>query len=202
LLSDTSQPRIVTCCAGVSLAPRHRAWVGLNAHHNHFLENTMTTTLRRTLLASALSGSVAALVTLSGCGMMSSSDKSSSMAMPAGDSTRFSATLSSAAEVPPNSSAGTGTLDATLNKSTNVLKWTVTYSGLSGPATMAHFHGPAMPGSNAGVVVPFASAASPIQGESTLNALQIADLTAGKWYANVHTAANPGGEIRGQVMMK
>src|ERR1700710_2746340 len=133
LLSDTPQPHVVTCCTSVSPVLRHRECVGPNAHHNHFLENTMTTTLRRTLLASALAGSVAALVTLSGCGMMSTSDKSSSMAMPAGDSMRFSATLSSAAEVPPNSSAGTGTLDATLNKSTNVLKWTVTYSGLTGP---------------------------------------------------------------------
>jgi hypothetical protein len=112
------------------------------------------------------------------------------------------ATLSSAAEVPPNTSAGTGSLEATLDKSSNVLRWKVTYSGLSGPATMAHLHGPAMPGANAGVAVPFASAESPIQGEATLNSLQIADLIAGKWYVNVHTAANPGGEIRGQVMAK
>jgi len=120
----------------------------------------------------------------------------------AADMANFSATLSGAAEVPANSSAGNGTLEATLDKASNVLTWKVTYSGLSGPATMAHFHGPAMPGANAGVVVPFTAATSPIEGKATLTAAQVADLTAGKWYVNVHTAANPGGEIRGQLMVK
>ena len=83
-----------------------------------------------------------------------------------------------------------------------MLRWKLTYSGLSGPATGAHFHGPAMPGSNAGVVVPFTSATSPIEGQATLTPAQLADLMDGKWYANVHTASNPGGEIRGQVMVK
>ena len=44
------------------------------------------------------------------------------------------------------------------------------------------------------------SAASPIEGQATLSPAQVADLMAGKWYANVHTAANKGGEIRGQIM--
>ena len=66
---------------------------------------------------------------------------------------------------------------------------------------MAHFHGPADKGVNAGVVVPFAPPiTSPYHGTATLTDAQIQDLEAGKWYVNVHTAANPGGEIRGQVM--
>ena len=70
----------------------------------------------------------------------------------------------------------------------------------TGPATGAHFHGPAMPGANAAVVVPFTGPiASPITGTATLTDAQIADLSAGRWYINIHTAANPGGEIRGQV---
>ena len=108
---------------------------------------------------------------------------------------------SGAAEVPANTASGSGSLEATLDKATSVLKWRVTYTGLSGPATMAHFHGPAMPGANAGVVVPFPSAASPAEGSATLTPAQVTDLMAGKWYVNVHTAQNPGGEIRGQVLV-
>lgn len=113
------------------------------------------------------------------------------------------ATLSAASEVPPNSSTATGTLEASVNKDSNLLTWTVTYSGLTAPATGGHFHGPAMAGSNAGVVVPFSgSLASPIKGSATLTPAQMADLMAGRWYVNLHTAANPGGEIRGQLMVK
>ena len=86
------------------------------------------------------------------------------------------------------------------DKDSSVLRWKLNYTGLSGPATMAHFHGPAIPGANAGVVVPLPSAASPAEGQATLTPAQAADLRAGKWYINVHTAQNPGGEIRGQVL--
>jgi hypothetical protein len=120
----------------------------------------------------------------------------------AADIATFTATLSGAAEVPANTAVGTGSLEAKLDKSTNQLTWSMTFIGLTGPATMAHFHGPAMPGANAGVAVPFPSAVSPIEGKATLTPAQAADLLAGKWYANVHTAANPGGEIRGQLMLK
>ena len=90
-----------------------------------------------------------------------------------------------------------------MNKDTHVLSWTVTYAGLSGPTTGGHFHGPAMAGQNAGVVVPLGgSLASPIKGMATLTAAQESDLMAGKWYLNLHTAAHPGGEIRGQVTFR
>ncbi|MFD1580776.1 CHRD domain-containing protein [Ramlibacter ginsenosidimutans] len=113
--------------------------------------------------------------------------------------THLGGTLTGAQEVPPVTSAGTGTLDASYDKTSHKLEYTVTYSGLSGPATAAHFHGPAAPGTNAGVIVPFANAASPIKGEATLTDAQAADLLAGRWYVNVHTRAHPGGEIRSQV---
>lgn len=116
--------------------------------------------------------------------------------------TDFSANLSGAAEVPPVSSPGSGMYVASLDTGTKVLTWTLTHSGLTGPASAAHLHGPAMPGANAGVVIPFSSAVSGSTGKVTLTDAQIADLMAGKWYANVHTAAHPGGEIRGQVMTK
>jgi hypothetical protein len=113
---------------------------------------------------------------------------------------KMKATLDGKSEVPPNASAGTGTADIDYDAATRKLSWTLTYSGLSGPATAAHFHGPAEPGKNAGVAVAIPNAtSSPAEGSATLTDAQAADLMAGKYYVNVHTAANPGGEIRGQV---
>ncbi len=113
----------------------------------------------------------------------------------------FHATLNGASEVPPHSVPGTGELLATLDTATKTLTYTLTFQNLTGPATMAHFHGPAKVGANAGVVVPFPGPLNPpIHGTVTLTADQIKQLTAGLWYTNVHTAANPGGEIRGQVL--
>jgi len=106
--------------------------------------------------------------------------------------------LSAASEVPPNSSTGTGT--ALVELEGNVLKWTVTYSGMTGPVTAGHFHGPAAAGTNAGVALGFTPPlASPIVGTATLTPAQVDQVKAGMWYVNLHTAANPGGEIRGQV---
>jgi hypothetical protein len=114
---------------------------------------------------------------------------------------QFKATLNAATEVPPKTSSGTGEMTATFDTATKALTYNITYSGLTGPATMAHIHGPAAPGANAGVLVPFpAPVTSPIKGTVTLNDAQEKDLEDGMLYTNVHTAANPGGEIRGQIV--
>src|SRR3954469_22922730 len=112
---------------------------------------------------------------------------------------KMKATLDGKSEVPPNSSAASGTADVDYDSASKKLSWKLTYSGLSGPATAAHFHGPAEPGKNAGVAIPITNTASGSEGSATLTDAQAADLAAGKYYINVHTAANPGGEIRGQV---
>ncbi|MBV9995679.1 MAG: CHRD domain-containing protein [Caulobacteraceae bacterium] len=111
----------------------------------------------------------------------------------------FQAKLAGSGEVPPNSSAGKGTVTATLDTGSKAFTYDADYSGLSGPPLAAHFHGPAAPGENAPPVVPLKDAKSPAHGTATLTDAQIADLKAGKWYFNVHTAANKGGEIRGQL---
>lgn len=118
------------------------------------------------------------------------------------DPVKLKANLEPSSEVPPTTSNGHGSLDATFDQSSKELKWKVTYEGLSGPATMAHFHGPAPVGQNAGPVIPIPKdkLASPIEGEKTLSDSQANDLMAGKWYFNIHTAAHPAGEIRGQVL--
>jgi hypothetical protein len=114
---------------------------------------------------------------------------------------KYKVPLDGKSEVPPNSSTGTGTADIDYDPATKKLSWKVTYSGLTGPATAAHFHGPAEAGKNSGVAVPIANiASSPAEGSATLTDTQAADFLAGKYYVNIHTAANPGGEIRGQVV--
>ena len=113
---------------------------------------------------------------------------------------KMKATLSGASEVPANTSAGKGAADIDYDAATKKMSWKLTYSGLTGPATAAHFHGPAEAGNNAGVALAIPNATtSPVEGSATLTDAQAADLVAGKYYVNVHTAANPGGEIRGQV---
>lgn len=112
----------------------------------------------------------------------------------------FTAHLTAAQEVPANTTTGKGEVAARLDPATKVFTYTVNYSGLTGPAVAAHFHGPAEPGANAPPVVPVPNAAeAPLKGTATLTDAQIQDLQAGKWYFNLHTKANPGGEIRGQL---
>jgi hypothetical protein len=113
---------------------------------------------------------------------------------------KMKADLTGAQEVPPVTTQGKGSAEVNFDPASKKLSWTVTYSGLSGPPTAAHFHGPAEAGKNAGVAVPIPNQAnSPVTGSATLTDAQAADLQAGSYYVNIHTAANPGGEIRGQV---
>jgi hypothetical protein len=115
------------------------------------------------------------------------------------DTEKFTATLDGGQQSPPVTTKGKGTATLTFDTAKKKLSWNVKYSGLSGPATAAHIHGPAAMGENAGPVIPFKKLKSPIKGSETLTDAQAADLEAGKYYVNVHTAANKDGEIRGQI---
>jgi hypothetical protein len=113
---------------------------------------------------------------------------------------QMKAMLDGKSENPPNASTAKGEADINYDPATKKLSWKLTYSGLTGPATAAHFHGPAESGKNAAVAVAIPNATtSPVEGSATLTDAQAADLEAGKYYVNIHTVANPGGEIRGQV---
>jgi hypothetical protein len=113
----------------------------------------------------------------------------------------YMAMLDGASEVPAHAVPGKGMAMAELDTATKTFTYKVEFSGLTGPATMGHVHGPAMAGANAPPVIPFAMpVTSPASGSKVLTDDQIADLNAGKWYVNIHTEANKGGEIRGQLM--
>ncbi len=113
----------------------------------------------------------------------------------------FEASLSGKAEVPAIASPATGEFLGTLDTVSKTLTYTLTFQGLTGPAAAAHFHGPAAAGANGGVAVAIGKDLnSPVTAKATLTDAQMAELEAGKWYVNVHTEANKGGEIRGQVM--
>ena len=117
------------------------------------------------------------------------------------DIVNYSADLKATSEVPPNGSSATGHFAAAFDTSTHQLHYDATYLDLSGAATMAHIHGAAPVGQNAPVVIPVPKEklASPIEDTVTLTNEQAKQLMAGNYYFNVHTAKNPGGEIRGQI---
>jgi hypothetical protein len=95
--------------------------------------------------------------------------------------------------------SGTGTATAILNTNTEELSWSVNYHGLS--AVSAHIHGPADPGANSVAQIDIGKSAlkSPIRGSAKVTAQEAEQILDGKWYVNIHTARNPGGEIRGQL---
>lgn len=117
----------------------------------------------------------------------------------------YTAFLEGAQEVPANGSPAKGVGLFTVDTDTNIFSWQVIYTDalLSGPVVAAHIHGPALPGATAPPIINFADfggLGTPIVGSTAITALELADLNAGLWYVNLHTAAFETGEIRGQLV--
>jgi hypothetical protein len=115
----------------------------------------------------------------------------------------ISGNANGAQETPPVTTAATGTLSGTYNAGTNMLTYTINWTGLSGNVTAAHFHGPAVAGVAANPIVTITIGTNGTSG-STTGSVTLADSTEshllnGKLYYNLHTTLNPNGEIRGQV---
>ncbi len=112
-------------------------------------------------------------------------------------------------EVPANNSSASGTADVTYNKNTKMLTYTLNWSGLTGKATMAHIHGTAPRGTNAGVKHDLTNVLKKETSGSFTDSVKIDasdikedSLLSGFYYFNIHTPANPGGEIRAQIELK
>jgi len=101
---------------------------------------------------------------------------------------------------PSNPSSAQGIAIFNFNVASGLLIWEVIHNVVN--ATLAHIHGAGLPGTDAGVQVPFASGASPIFGNATLNSTQEGMLQSNLMYVNIHSAAFPGGEIRGQILLQ
>lgn len=110
--------------------------------------------------------------------------------------------LNQASEVPVVTNAPNATATGSLTFIGSQLFYSVTYSGLSAPATASHIHGPADPTTSAGVLIPLSTpsgTSGTISGTATLTPTEMAYLASGLLYINLHTTNNPGGEIRGQI---
>jgi len=115
----------------------------------------------------------------------------------------LSGNASGSQETPSNTTTGTATLTGSYNASTNSLQYNISWSGLTGAATAMHFHGPAMMGVSADVLVGLDITTNGLSGNGTgtitVNDAFETALLAGQVYYNIHTALYPAGEIRGQV---
>ena len=111
----------------------------------------------------------------------------------------YLARLTGAQEVPANYSAATGTGTVTLNEAETQATVNLNFTGLGGSQTAAHIHGPAPVGRTAPVL--FDTGTGTITNAVfSVTPAQAAQLKAGLMYFDVHTAAFPDGEIRGQIL--
>lgn len=142
------------------------------------------------------------LLGLGACGLASTAQTPQPQTPPVPPSpAAFVVQLAGANVVPPVDTIANGVAELSLSADGQTLNWRISHTGLSGPATSANFHGPAMARQNAGIVVPISgSLISPVSGTVSLAPWQVADLLDGKWYLNINSAAHPNGEIRGQVL--
>jgi outer membrane protein assembly factor BamB len=111
---------------------------------------------------------------------------------------RFIIPINGAQEVPPTGSAGTGTGTIDVNTVTNQLSYNITFSGLGSAETMAHIHGFAPPGMNAGIIHTLPLGTTKV-GVFNYSQAQEADILNGLSYVNIHSVNFPNGEIRGQI---
>ena len=125
----------------------------------------------------------------------------------------FTAVIQPTQEVPPIlTSNAFGNALVTFDVPTSMLCYSITYSNggvadLASGETVAHFHGPALPGVSTGVTFDISPLPSPLGSPKVgcvgpLSVTQRTELVNGQWYINIHSNDHPSGEIRGQVLFE
>jgi Cu/Zn superoxide dismutase len=116
----------------------------------------------------------------------------------------FTCVITSGQEAPAVNTTGFGVGFFTLNEADKTLTYSVTYHGLTGNPTGAHVHSPGVPGVDGPILFALTAPAAVdgnIAGTSSpLTPADVKNLEKGLFYVNLHTTANPGGEIRGQIL--
>lgn len=165
----------------------------------------------KNFLVPAICSTLFALTACNDQGSSTTKDMDSSAATPAPAAAenmtmQKTLTLSGAQEVPANNSTATGTADVSYDKGTHMLKYTINWKGLTGDATMAHIHGTAPKGENAGVKRDLSTYLQKDESGSFTDSVMVDGATikedsllSGFYYFNIHTAKHPGGEIRAQI---
>ena len=110
----------------------------------------------------------------------------------------YNVALDGSQEVPPASTKASGSGTVRIDTVNNTISYNITFSGLIGTETMAHIHGFAPRGSNAGVKITL-PLGSPKIGTASYNEADEASYLGGLAYVNIHSTTFTGGEIRGQI---
>ena len=136
------------------------------------------------------------------------------------DFSRTGIVLSGAQETPATTSAGIGNMDVFYTRNTHTLTYSVTWSGLTGAVTGMHIHGLDPVGyshpsnivqfiiaSSGAIATPNATlygASGKFSGSLYVDEVLVKEqnLLNGLYYMNIHTTANPNGEIRGQIVFQ
>ena len=118
----------------------------------------------------------------------------------------YNVTLSGLQSVPTVSTTAFGSATVTVDDVLDTVSVLMSFTGLTGgSASAAHIHCCSAPSGTAAVVIPFTGFPGTTSGTYSntfmnVSAANIAGIEAGQAYINIHNAAYPGGEIRGDIL--
>jgi hypothetical protein len=113
---------------------------------------------------------------------------------------QFLAILNAPQETPPVATAGNGAAHLTFDEGSKMLCFSINFQNLGSAEILAHIHGPALPGTPAGILFPLPLGNPKTGCVGPLDKNQKSALLKNTTYINIHTTGFPAGEIRGQIL--